>query len=319
MADLVVKTNWLNQALQNLSLVEIRVLQLAIVDARETGQGLDADTPLAITSDRYANAFGINKKNAYEMLKSAEETLFNRRFTVMSEDEAGNPMPVKSRWLSQVGYLDGRGELRVWLSPIVVKAIIRIDGAVDFFTQYLLKNTIHFKSVYSVRLYELLKQWQKSDPKKIPMFELQKLRGQLGIADDEYLRMGNFKQRVLDKAVTEINEHSDLEVSYTQRKKGRVIIGFNFKIKTKPKEKDITPSRDLDTPDMFHQLTEKQINFFGSKLANDDAFGSKHAKSGESMKAFENRIKQELTDLNNQKNWIADLQRVGYKLRAKKG
>ena len=40
MADLVVKTNHLNTVLQNLSLAEIRIMQLAIIDARENGKGL---------------------------------------------------------------------------------------------------------------------------------------------------------------------------------------------------------------------------------------------------------------------------------------
>ena len=39
--DIVVKSNRLNSALQNLSLAEIRIIQLAIVDARESGKGLD--------------------------------------------------------------------------------------------------------------------------------------------------------------------------------------------------------------------------------------------------------------------------------------
>ena len=289
MSDLVVKTNWLNQALQNLSLLEIRIIQLAIIDARESGTGLSPNEPLTIHSKRYADVFGVQTKNAYANIKEAEDTLFKRQFTLTDDDGKS----VKSRWVQDVKYLDNQGAIELCFTRHVVRGISRIDGAVDFFTQYLLKNTINFKSVYSVRLYELLKQWKKSDPKKMPMFELQKLRGQLGVADDDYSRMYDFKRYVLDKAVTEINEHSDLDVSYTQRKKGRVIIGFDFKIKTKREEKNITPERDLDTPDMFHQLTEKQINFFGSKLANDDAFGSKHAKSGESMKAFENRIKQD--------------------------
>ena len=39
-SDLVVKSNRLNSAIQNLSLPELRIIQLAIVDARETGKGL---------------------------------------------------------------------------------------------------------------------------------------------------------------------------------------------------------------------------------------------------------------------------------------
>ena len=58
--------------------------------------------------------------------------------------------------------------------------------------------------MYSVRLYELLTQWKTAG--KTPVFELSQFRGQLGLDDDEYKIMGNFKLRVLDLAVNEINE-----------------------------------------------------------------------------------------------------------------
>ena len=73
--DLVVKTNQLNSAVQNLSLPELRIIQLAIVDARETGKGLDTKTPLRIDAMRYANAFDTTRQNAYILMKQSEETL----------------------------------------------------------------------------------------------------------------------------------------------------------------------------------------------------------------------------------------------------
>ena len=79
--DLVVKSNRLNMAIQNLTLPELRIIQLAIVDARETGNGLSTDTPLRIDAMRYAEAFETTRQNAYVRMKEAEETLFNRRFT----------------------------------------------------------------------------------------------------------------------------------------------------------------------------------------------------------------------------------------------
>ena len=55
--DLVVKTNRLNQAFQMLTLAELHIVQLAIVDARETGTGLSTNQPLRIDAMRYAESF----------------------------------------------------------------------------------------------------------------------------------------------------------------------------------------------------------------------------------------------------------------------
>lgn len=305
----VVKTNQLNQALQTLSLAEVRIIQLAIVDARNTGNGLSTSTPLRIDAIRYAEVFNTTRQNAYARMKEAEETLFNRRFTYHD----ANGKPIKSRWLQQVQYHDGEGGINLVFTLAVVEGISRIDGLEQFFTSYLLEQTTRFDSVYSVRLYELLAQWRTA--KKTPVFELETFRNQMGLGVNEYKKMNDFKKRVLDLAVDEINEKSDLTVSYDQQKKGRKITGFKFTVKEKPKPiqpKQDENGRDTDTPDIFHQLTDKQINWFGAKLANDPAFGSKYAKIGEGTKAFEQRIKRELTDIKNQKKWEKHLKRVGY-------
>ena len=257
-SNLVVKTNYLNTVLQNLTLVEIRIIQLAIVDARETGKGLSTDTPLRIDAMRYAEVFNTTRQNGYLMMKDAEETLFNRRFSFLDDDER----TVKSRWISQVRYLDDEGAIEVVFTPAVVKGITRIDGAEEFFTKYLLEQTARMDSNYSIRLYELLVQWKKAG--KTPLFELEQFRGQMGLGVNEYKRMCDFKRRVLDLAVEEINEKSDLKVSYEQEKKGRRITGFKFKIITKSKPEQPqkrTVSRDAYTADMFtvDGLNDKQL------------------------------------------------------------
>lgn len=77
MSDLVVKTNRLNTATQNLSLTEVRIMQLAIIDSRETGKGLTSDKPLTISASRYAEAFNVTRQTAFEAILSAEKTLFD--------------------------------------------------------------------------------------------------------------------------------------------------------------------------------------------------------------------------------------------------
>ncbi|WP_201529943.1 replication initiation protein RepM [Psychrobacter frigidicola] len=255
--NLVVKTNQLNSALQNLSLPEIRIVQLAIVDARETNTGLSTDKPLRIDALRYAEMFETTRQNGYKRMKEAEETLFNRRFSYIDDDGK----VVKSRWIQQVRYLDDEGAIELVFTLAVVNGISRIDGAEDFFTSYLLEQTANMDSIYSVRLYELLVQWKAA--KQTPMFELEKFRDQLGVEPSEYKAMCDFKKRVLQVAIDEINEKSDIKISYEQVKKGRSIAGFKFKVlaKDKPKNAKQESRRDTDTADMFtiEGLNDKQL------------------------------------------------------------
>ena len=85
--------------------------------------------------------------------------------------------------------------IEVCFTRLVVECITRLDGAEQFFTQYMLSQTANLSSVYSVRLYELLIQWKTAV--KTPVFELSLFRGQMGLGDNEYNRMCDFKRRIL--------------------------------------------------------------------------------------------------------------------------
>ena len=298
--DLIVKTNRLNTAIQNLTLAEIRLVQLAIIDSREKNEGLSADKPLTIKASRYAEAFGTTRQGAYDVLKKAEENLFERRFTFLDENDG---YPVKSRWISQAKYKQDKGTIEIIFTPAVVNEITRINGIEQFFTKYTLEQTSMLNSMYSVRLYELLIQWREA--KNTPLFGLKVFRGQLGVDDDEYQRMCDFKSGVLDKAIKEINKHTDIKVSYEQEKDGKNIIGFKFKVlsKSKPKSsKQQGVSRDIDTVDMFtiEGLNDKQLG----RIARNPAFMAEYnhlvsptSLAGQSQQGWEfeiiNRLKKD--------------------------
>ena len=304
--DLVVKTNRLNQAFQVLSLAEFHIVQLAIVDARDTGTGLTTDMPLRIDALRYADVFGTTRQNAYMRMKEAEETLFNRRFSFFDEDRK----LVKSRWISQVKYLDNEGAIEIVFTPAVVQGISRINGVKEFFTQYLLSQTAQLKSVYSSRLYELLIQWRSTQ--KTPIINLGDFRAQLGIEENQYKLMSDFKKRVLDLAINDINEKTDIKVTYQQHKKGRSISGFSFNFKQKKSAKQSVESRrDQNTLDIFSKMTDKQRHLFANKLSELPEMG-RYSEGTESYQQFALRIAEMLQDSLKFQELFPYLQKVGY-------
>ena len=305
--DLVVKTNRLNQAFQVLSLAEFHIVQLAIVDARDTGTGLTTDMPLRIDALRYADVFGTTRQNAYMRMKEAEETLFNRRFSFFDEDGK----LVKSRWISQVKYLDNEGAIEIVFTPAVVQGISRINGVKEFFTQYLLSQTAQLKSVYSSRLYELLIQWRSTE--KTPIINLEDFRAQLGIEENQYKLMSDFKKRVLDLAINDINEKTDIKAEYEQHKKGRVISGFSFKFKQKAKpENSIKTKRDPNTPDFFVKMTDAQRHLFANKMSEMPEM-SKYSQGTESYQQFAIRIADMLLEPEKFRELYPFLEKAGFK------
>ena len=310
MSELVVKDNALIEASYTLGLAEQRLILLAIIEARETGQGIDHNSLLRVHAHAYAEQFNIDKNNAYEVIKDASKGLFDRYVTYHDKNpKNGNDRSFHCRWVDKIGYEKNTGTVYLRFTSDVVPLITRLE---EQFTSYEIEQVANLDSGYAIRLYELLIKWRTS--KKTPVFELQDFRCKLGVEEKKYSRMSDFKKYVLDFAIEQINKHTDITAKYEQKKQGRKIVGFEFsyKFKTKTQEKDISSIRDPDTPDMFYQLTDKQVSFFGAKLANDATFGSRYAKIGENTKVFEQRIKQELTNPDNQKKWADDLKRVGY-------
>ncbi|WP_216938046.1 MULTISPECIES: replication initiation protein RepM [unclassified Acinetobacter] len=307
MADLVVKSNKLVQALQTLSLSETRLLQLAIVDARETGQGLSTYTPLELNALRYAQAFNVSPDAAYLALIEAEDSLFKRQFTITNDDGS----TTKSRWIQDANYKKGQGYILVTLTRVVIEHVTKIDGFEQYFTSYHLQKTADFKSVYAVRLYELLMQWKSIG--KTPQYELNKFRSQLGIGINEYTRMEAFKRRVLEIALDQINEFSDINVKYEQHKKGRVISGFSFSFKQK-KSKD-KPSQDqtkLKNSDLLSKkMTDPQRYLFAGKLSELPEM-SRYSEGSESYSQFAIRIAEMLKDSEKLKELSPMLEKVGY-------
>jgi len=234
MTELVVKDNALIQASYTLDLVEQRLMLLAIMEARETGKGIAPDSLLQIHAHSYAEHFDVNKETAYAVIKDASKGLFDRYVTYHDKNpKTGKDRSFHCRWVDKIGYEKDTGIVYLRFTHDVVPLITRLERQ---FTSYDIEQISSLNSTYAIRLYELLIQWRSVG--KTPLFDLQQFRQQLGVEPVQYKTMSNFKKYVLDFAVQQVNEHTDITVKYDQHKQGRIITGFtfNFKVKTKSKK-----------------------------------------------------------------------------------
>ena len=304
---LVVKDNALINASYNLELTEQRLIMLAIINARESGQGITADSKLEIHASDYAKLFNVSADASYKALKEAVNNLFNRQFSYTAEyKRTGKIGIVRSRWVSRIFYVDDLALLEITFAPDVVPLITRLE---EQFTKYEAKQVAHLTSKYATRLYEILISWREVG--KTPIFELQQLRKKLGVEDDEYQRMHHFKSRVLETAITQINEHTDIKATYEQHKQGRTITGFSFKFKQKVQPK-IETKRDPNTPDFFIKMTDAQRHLFANKMSEMPEM-SKYSQGTESYQQFAIRIADMLLEPEKFRELYPILERLGFK------
>ena len=302
---LVVKDNALMNASYNLEVTEQRLILLAIINARETHQGITSDSKLEIHANDYASQFHVTKEAAYKALKTAVNNLFERQFSFKEETKKGIGI-VRSRWVSRIKYIDDSAILEITFAPDVVPLITRLE---KHFTSYQIQQVTQLTGKYAIRLYELLIAWREVG--KVPQIELSEFRVKLGVEDDEYKAMNHFKSRVLEPSIKQINQHTDITVSYEQHKRGRTITGFSFKFKQKSQPK-IEVKRDRNTPDFFIKMTDAQRHLFANKMSEMPEMG-RYSQGTESFQQFAIRIADMLLEPEKFRELYTCLEKAGFK------
>ena len=242
----VVKSNKVVEASYMLTLAEQRVL-LACIAQIDSKLTLTENYRFEITASGVADLAGLESlSSAYRDLKKSAYKLYERS-VIIDDPDPDNPQITqrKTRWISSIDYVPGEGKLVLSFSVGIIPYLSQLSRE---FTQYKLKHVARFESVYSIRLYELLIQWSSIGEREI---EVEWLKRQFQV-EAKYDRVVDLKKRVIDSAVKEINEHSNLWVTYGQRKSGRQITHFQFKFGLKDSNKPKPVERK--------QITDAEIN-----------------------------------------------------------
>ncbi len=216
----VVKSNEVIRASYKLTLNEQRIV-LACIAKIDSMKELTKEDGITIRVDEIRDLLVLsNKTNTsfYSALKKATDKLYERSILLDGEGS-------KRRWVYEVRYNKHQGDITLFFSPTIIPYLSELKGN---FTKYKLEHVANFKSVHSIRIYELLCEWSFIGEREI---EIEELKHMLGL-EDKYDRTSNFISRVIDVAVKEINKHSNMKVKYGLRKTGKRIthiqLGFTL-------------------------------------------------------------------------------------------
>jgi plasmid replication initiation protein len=139
-----------------------------------------------------------------------------------------------------------------WELSNFLKQKIMLEG----YTPLNVDIIMSFESKYAITLYENLCIWKQ---RKWIEFTLEHFRELMGIEPQQYSKMCNFKEYVLDVAIKEINEKTDLKLFCIDQKKGAKITGFRF-------EWQILSKKDINDRDKQKILTEKYLSAYKEHL-----------------------------------------------------
>lgn len=239
--DEIKKSNELStaQMMQGLNINQMRMLAYAIYKTQQ-------ENGISFTLGEFEKRFNIQYPSK-DADKDAKD-LFNLVY------ETYNPTTRKTKRIHvfkmmQYGYLEDAIFEFDWHDEI-------LPHILDLKERYIMLDLgilASFKSNYSMLFYEFIKgnygkhSLELSKEQVLKLFNLQQVKSYRN-------NTAHLKINVLDKAISEINEYTEYWVEYDEIKRGRKIIGFNFKFrKTKPYVK---------------KATDKQLAYMNSQFDN---------------------------------------------------
>ena len=223
----------------------------------------DPDSSLVkFTKKEYAELMGLDADLRTEQLKGYTSGLLSNVVTIDMPEKGYVQYPLFSEAKCFLDEETGQVTIEVDCNHKLKPAFF--DIAKNGYVRYQLKNIISLKSQYSMRLYPKLKDKQKFGW----TVSVEDLRKELGATAASYDSFKAFNRAVLQKAITEINEITDINVTAENIRKGRFVTAIRFTVEEK---KQIL--LDKDQAALFHEEEEEQIMLDGVNEANPSPIG----------------------------------------------
>lgn len=197
---------------------------------------------------------GLNPKTQYKEMKRITKSLITRVIEIENpEDQSTKQLA----WLGFAHWKPKNGTCSISFYPDLKPYLLQLKS---HFTTIDMKCLFGLKSVFSLRIFELLIQYEKIGKRKLTVLEL---RSMLGIYQDEYILYGDFKRRIIQHSINEINAKTEYDISFSEIKESRRVIEIEFTIKKRTHfekhqlEKAVTIQRELRSKNaVFDQLME---------------------------------------------------------------
>lgn len=225
------QSNRLVEARYKLTALEQRII---IAIASQIKKNADEFELIKISVNDLADFCGLISENRYMRLKSAITSLARQTISILYPDGGWRI----THWLQTVEYIPSESVIACEIDSTLKPDFLRLKAAyVDAPAAPLMK----FRHVYSIRFYFLLKKSLKLHTVTCTFDELRLLfqltKETNPARKDVYVQATHIKQKVIEPAMKELNEKSDLSISHEYLKTGRKITAVRFTVVEKTKDK----------------------------------------------------------------------------------
>lgn len=231
----VTMSNALARAAHGLSLAEKRIVMLGI-------SRLDSTKPLPfghvptsrISAAEYAELAECEPQTAYEALKTAADTFFERKITFYEPAyrRDGKPLDKKTmtrmRWVGSAKYHDKEGWVELGWFPQLLPHLVDLKKQ---FTSYKLKQTSALRSVYSWKMLELLTRFESTGRAE---YTIEDFCTAMEATEKQRANFAKIRTKIIEPAVKELTEKDGWLIDWTPVKAGRRVKALRFQFKRDP-------------------------------------------------------------------------------------
>ena len=226
-SNYVTQSNEIIKGKQSLSLNAAKLLRSAIMQTKPNDTELK---PYVLTVPELAKLLNVTRQDIHKKILEITQEITKSPLCI-KEENGDKTRWVLIPWVSICKYDPEIGiliKLNEQLKPLLLNLISQGN-----YTQYTLDSILTMKSVYAIRIFELLREKIKS--KTIPQngilveLTIDEIRTACDCID-KLKSFTSFREKVIEKAISEINEKTTYIVKYADIKQGRSINAFLFNV-----------------------------------------------------------------------------------------
>ncbi|MFE7064464.1 replication initiation protein [Sutcliffiella sp. NPDC057660] len=249
----VTKSNQLIEATYKLSLQEQRILLVLASKVQPNDEELKA---YKFRVQDFMDIVGTKPGTGYySHIRQVVTDLQTKTLTIKQGTKT-----MVANWLMTAIYEDNEGSILLKFNPDLKHLFLNLK---EKFTSYQLENVIKLQSIYSIRIYELLKQYLSIGKRH---FTIEELRNYLAIEEGKYKQYGHFKNKVLSVAMEELKVKTDLSFTFEEHKTGRKVTSITFFIKDRRQEKGNSLSTEVQPDDEGSKVEKSSTSEWPTEL-----------------------------------------------------
>ncbi|MBU3130441.1 replication initiation protein [Clostridium tagluense] len=213
-----IRPNGLIEARHELTSKENNIIDLVLNTIKD-----DNKYKYEIDIEKYKKVYILGSTNVYRDLKNTTNELFEKHNKFSIKDKLTG-RERKFVWFSMLEYIPNEGKIMFEVGDTLKTMMLEMKKRIYYKIEY----PINFKSLYSKRIYYMLKSFEDTGWR---IDKIEDLKYKLN-CPETYKNFAIFKLKVLDMAQKEINNASDINFAYEPIKTGRKVTSIKFTITT---------------------------------------------------------------------------------------